>query len=423
MSSGVPIWTMRPPSHDDDAVGEPDSLVEIVGDEQDGLPDDLLQPQEFVLQLVADQRVECGERLVEEPDVRVDGKRARNTDALLLAAGKLVGKCSMRSLRPTSSTICRARSSRLALLSPRTSSGSATFSSTVRCGSRAIVLEHHAHAMPAQLDQALGRRRQQVLVVDAHLAVGGLDQAADRAHERRLAAARQAHHGDQLTRPDFEGRAADGPEQIVLEELLVARRCVPPRKDRVGACAIDLPQVADQQLGFRLGLVHFRDPGGRRESRGIRVCGHLLYSPVPRMMSLARSAIMIVGALVLPLIRAGITEASATRNPSTPFTLRCASTTASASLPDPAGAHRVVDGLGVGADEVVDFPIRNDIALERQGGAAHPVEGVLLQHGAGHLHALRAGSAILRRRQVVGEDARMHAGIVACRPHRRRLTG
>jgi len=36
----------------------------------------------------------------------------------------------------------------------------------------------------------------------------------------------------------------------------------------------------------------------------------------------ARSAIMIVGAFVLPLTIVGITEASATRNPTMPWTLR-----------------------------------------------------------------------------------------------------
>src|SRR5690606_13569256 len=52
-----------------------------------------------------------------------------------------------------------------------------------------------------------------------------------------------------------------------------------------------------------------------------------------RIRSLARSAIMMVGALVLPPISLGITEASTTRRASMPRTRSSGSTTAWASLP------------------------------------------------------------------------------------------
>src|SRR6266446_645528 len=52
-----------------------------------------------------------------------------------------------------------------------------------------------------------------------------------------------------------------------------------------------------------------------------------------RIIAAPFSPIMIVGALVLPVVTVGITEASMTRSPSSPRTLRRGSTTAIASVP------------------------------------------------------------------------------------------
>src|SRR6185312_6649292 len=66
----------------------------------------------------------------------------------------------------------------------------------------------------------------------------------------------------------------------------------------------------------------------------LRHLGPLLFHRASsRIMSDAFSAIMMVGALVLPDIRSGITDASTTRRPSMPRTRRRWSTTASGSLP------------------------------------------------------------------------------------------
>src|SRR3984957_5532800 len=69
-------------------VSEPQRLIQIVADEQDGLLDPILQRQQFALQLAADQRVQRGKRLIHQQNVRVRRKRARQADALLHTAGQ-----------------------------------------------------------------------------------------------------------------------------------------------------------------------------------------------------------------------------------------------------------------------------------------------------------------------------------------------
>jgi hypothetical protein len=60
----------------------------------------ILQAHELVLHLAADQRVERRERLVEEPELRLDGERAGDADALLLAAGQLARIVGLAALQP-----------------------------------------------------------------------------------------------------------------------------------------------------------------------------------------------------------------------------------------------------------------------------------------------------------------------------------
>ena len=64
---------------------------QVVGDEHHRLAELLLEPDHLVLHVAPDQRVERRERLVEQQHLRVDGQRAGQADALLHAAGELVG--------------------------------------------------------------------------------------------------------------------------------------------------------------------------------------------------------------------------------------------------------------------------------------------------------------------------------------------
>ena len=58
-----------------------------MADEHDRLVQPLLQLEQVVLQLVADQGIQGGERLVHEQDVGVGGEGAGEADPLLHAAG------------------------------------------------------------------------------------------------------------------------------------------------------------------------------------------------------------------------------------------------------------------------------------------------------------------------------------------------
>lgn len=77
--------------HHRDFVGEIDGLADIMGDEERGGAAERAEPQQIVLQLLARQRVERGERLVEQQQVWITNQRAGDGDAALLPAGKLGG--------------------------------------------------------------------------------------------------------------------------------------------------------------------------------------------------------------------------------------------------------------------------------------------------------------------------------------------
>ena len=74
-----------------DAVAHLDRLVDVVGDEDDGLADLLLEPQELVLQALAVDRVDGAEGLVHEHQRRIGRQGAGHAHPLPLAAGQLAG--------------------------------------------------------------------------------------------------------------------------------------------------------------------------------------------------------------------------------------------------------------------------------------------------------------------------------------------
>lgn len=76
--------------HQDDAAAERHRLVEVVGDEHDGLAELGLQLAQLRLHVAADQRIEGAERLVHQQDLGIRRQRPGEARPLLHAAGKLV---------------------------------------------------------------------------------------------------------------------------------------------------------------------------------------------------------------------------------------------------------------------------------------------------------------------------------------------
>ena len=81
---------MRPEIHDRDPVGNVPNDREIMSDEEIAQLEPLLQVFEQIDDLPLDRHVERGDRLVADDECRLERERARDADALALAAGKLV---------------------------------------------------------------------------------------------------------------------------------------------------------------------------------------------------------------------------------------------------------------------------------------------------------------------------------------------
>ena len=211
--------------HDGDAIGEPDRLVEIMGDEDDRLLEHALQAHEFRLHLAADQRIERRKRLVEEPDFGLDRQRAGNAHPLLLAAGKFArimvfAAVEADELDHLLRALCLLR---LGDALDHQREGDIFEDGQMR--QQGEMLEHHAHLVAADLDELGFACLQQVAAVEGDSAIGRLDQARQASHQRRLARSRQAHDDEDLALMDIDIGAAHRADQLCLGQGL--RRCSP----------------------------------------------------------------------------------------------------------------------------------------------------------------------------------------------------
>ena len=188
--------------HHDDAVGELERLFLIVGDEDAGDVDLVVQPPQPSAQFLAHLGVERAEGLVEQQHLRLDRERARQGDALALAAGELRGiavgeAVELHELQQL--VHARADLGFGRPLAPR-----------LHAQPEGDVLEHRHVAeqrvmLEDETDLALAHADgARVLAVEQHLAGVRRLQPGDDAQQRGLARARQTQQRDQLAGLDVQ---------------------------------------------------------------------------------------------------------------------------------------------------------------------------------------------------------------------------
>ena len=187
-----------PGVEDHHAVGHGHGLLAVVGHEDGGEAEALLEASHLVAHVLPDPRVEVRERLVEEEDGRIDGEGAGEGDALALPAGKARHVAPLEALEPDEGDQLPDPFRDAGLRPAANAKPVADVLGRVHVRPQGVGLEHHRHVPP------LGRERSDWLPADLDPAGGDGDEAREGAQQRRLAAAGGPEEGDELARGDGE---------------------------------------------------------------------------------------------------------------------------------------------------------------------------------------------------------------------------
>ncbi len=188
-----------PGTHHDDAVGEQHRFLDGVGDEDRGRAERGVDVLQLDRQFLAGEGVEGGERLVHQQDARLRQQRPAQGDALLHAAGQLVGQALVEAGQPdrgeemVGALEVRGPAARFMI-----SAGSMTLASTERHGRRA--------GRWNIIGDVASRGWVTTASSTSDLAGGGRQEAGDDPQQRGLAAAGPADDGDELALGRSSGR-------------------------------------------------------------------------------------------------------------------------------------------------------------------------------------------------------------------------
>ena len=190
--------------------------VELVGDEQVGELEPVLQVLQQVEDLRLDRHVERRHRLVAHHELRVERQRAGDADALPLAAGERV-RIAAQVLAPQADHLQRGRHPVAALLPPDAGDGQPLADDVEQRHARVEgvkrVLQDHLRVAPEHLELGAVEAKHvdppQVLVVEPDLAAGQVVAAQQAAPGGGLAAAAFPNQSEGLPLADREVDAVD----------------------------------------------------------------------------------------------------------------------------------------------------------------------------------------------------------------------
>ena len=219
--------------HDRDRVGHAHGLFLIVRHVHEGDADVLLDALELDLELFAQPQVQRAERFVEQQGARPVHERARQRDALLLAARELrrlaLGEVAeLHELERLVRALERLRLADLLALEPERD-----VLLHAEVGEERVGLEH-------RVDVALVRGMLgDVRAAEEDLALGRVLEAADHPQRRRLATPGRAEHGEEAPARDRHREVVDRrhlPEALadaIQMDIGLSLRCCHPRSFRL----------------------------------------------------------------------------------------------------------------------------------------------------------------------------------------------
>ena len=179
---------------EDDAVGEVEGFVEVVGDEEGGFAEAGEEVAEGGLEFGAGDGVECAEGLVEEEDGGVRGEGAGEADALALTAGELPRVAGGEFGGDRGRRGSRLSETRAGLGVFGEFEGETGVAGDGHVGEEAGLLDDVAGGA-AEADEARGVERGDVYAGVEDAAGGGADQPVDCAEEGGFAGAGAAEEG------------------------------------------------------------------------------------------------------------------------------------------------------------------------------------------------------------------------------------